>query len=556
MCVCADMASLTDFQNASRAFKRSKHAPTGEFQSRADCLNFMRSNPLPASKADLDPTALYTVHGMADVFEQYPDTMAIPLVSRKTIHFMSQLVELQRPWALHGDGKHKLHFGTWMLITFGTHMLRWDAHNRVFSHAFCPLLYLWARDHESVEVVKFGMDAMQMACMHFFNTRLAPAVCISDFSNGLRSGMRCIAGEDEAAPLHFGDWAHLSFHYQQSRMLKKSNPHFGGLYFLMQGIHVAHSTEMKDMLVGKTRSVIQDWLDHDDNLSLKDCKDLKEFVKQYLQPPWDTWSIGAFDSVMSDECLDLPLILPSNQCQESWHKQLVLLLGKSKMRQSHEVVLNQTLPKVLLSDQLKLPDTLLDTPTHVVPAMVKKAIRYLEAATKHLRQYQGNYYCLRHKSDFKGISRTLTKSYRACVNGTPNEMSTFKRYDDALTREEELHALMSVCQSMHSLYPAAQDDDLAGQVIVHKLNPSGLICTCKGFRHCAVCSHCIACTAFFVEDAYDIEHLRSLLASMENKKRKNRRPKGARAAQRIQPREDSSDEEEEVEWPVHDLWGQ
>ena len=45
--------------------------------------------------------------------------------------WVGQLIELTHAWALHGDGKHKLHHGRWVLITFGTHCLAWDKLNKV-----------------------------------------------------------------------------------------------------------------------------------------------------------------------------------------------------------------------------------------------------------------------------------------------------------------------------------------------------------------------------------------------------------------------------------------
>ena len=40
--------------------------------------------------------------------------------------------------------------------------------------------------------------------------------------------------------------------------------------------------------------------------------DTKKFREFYLAEPWDRWAIGTFDSYMHP--LDLPGILPSNQC--------------------------------------------------------------------------------------------------------------------------------------------------------------------------------------------------------------------------------------------------
>ena len=65
-------------------------------------------------------------------------------------------------WALHGDGMHKLHYGKWLLLTFGTHCLRYDDRQGVYTHSFRPLIYLLTKDHESCASIAFGMVALQI----------------------------------------------------------------------------------------------------------------------------------------------------------------------------------------------------------------------------------------------------------------------------------------------------------------------------------------------------------------------------------------------------------
>ena len=65
-------------------------------------------------------------------------TMSIPLVSRGSLIYMEQLAlefpDKSMPWALHADGVHKLHIGSWVLVTFGTHCLRFDEKLKVHRH--------------------------------------------------------------------------------------------------------------------------------------------------------------------------------------------------------------------------------------------------------------------------------------------------------------------------------------------------------------------------------------------------------------------------------------
>ena len=96
-------------------------------------------------------------------------------------------------WALHGDGMHKLHYSKWLLLTFGTHCLNYDIHNgRQYTHSFRPLIYLLTKDIESVHSVAFAMVAIQKVAIKYIGERLVPSVNITDFSNGLRSGMQYV----------------------------------------------------------------------------------------------------------------------------------------------------------------------------------------------------------------------------------------------------------------------------------------------------------------------------------------------------------------------------
>lgn len=134
----------------------------------------------------------------ADRFEcacRYSNTTATVVTSRRSVEWMGQLINVQETgmaWALHGDGKHKLHHGRWVLMTFGTHCLRWDAAIKDYRHTFCPLVYMFSKQIESTESVKMAMHAAQIVAMHFYKKRLVPAVNISDHSDGLRSGMQFI----------------------------------------------------------------------------------------------------------------------------------------------------------------------------------------------------------------------------------------------------------------------------------------------------------------------------------------------------------------------------
>ena len=134
--------------------------------------------------------------------------------------------------------------------------------------------------------------------------------------------------------------------------------------------------------------------------------DTKQFREFYLTEPWDRWAIGTFDSY--NEPLDLPGILPSNQCHESWHK-IVKSMLKGKLRGDMSVVLNQLLPSIMLRDELLMPNTLLWELKYYLPDMLKKAVGYLDNAKHMLREYHGEYFVLRFKAEASKISKKMMK---------------------------------------------------------------------------------------------------------------------------------------------------
>jgi hypothetical protein len=138
-----------------------------EFETRSDLLTYMRSHALPSTFDEMDDSSFYTVDGIAAIWSDFvePDgscTLAIPLISKQCVAWIGQLVELSHAWALHGDGKHKLHIGSWILMTFGTHCLKWDLDSKGYRHAFRPLIYLFSKNHESVQSGRLAMVAMQI----------------------------------------------------------------------------------------------------------------------------------------------------------------------------------------------------------------------------------------------------------------------------------------------------------------------------------------------------------------------------------------------------------
>lgn len=89
---------------------------------------------------------------------------------------------------------------------------------------------------------------------------------------------------------------------------------------------------MKNLLVEKVNELL---LDYETNGADQHGKHTTKSLRaQYLADPWDIFSIGTHDAQTANHPQhDLPLILPSNQCQESWHKGVMYLL-KGQLRES------------------------------------------------------------------------------------------------------------------------------------------------------------------------------------------------------------------------------
>ena len=157
------------------------------------------------------------------------------------------------------------------------------------------------------------------------------------------------------------DWAHIAVHYKKGRLIPKSNPYFGEIYYFLCAIHFAHSTEQMQLIADTVIELMEWWEAHGEPQQGKYTT--KQLREAHLTYPWLTFSIGTYDG-MNEGCHDLPLILPSNQCEESWHKGLMKLL-KGQLRGSTDQVLKVSLPKVLLDDTISMPRELCFEPVNV-----------------------------------------------------------------------------------------------------------------------------------------------------------------------------------------------
>lgn len=84
------------------------------------------------------------------------------LTGKRQIEWIGQLANMPGQFVLHVDGKYKLHHGGWILISVGTHYLRYDDHNKALSHRFAPLMYLLCKQQETSGSASLVMDAINV----------------------------------------------------------------------------------------------------------------------------------------------------------------------------------------------------------------------------------------------------------------------------------------------------------------------------------------------------------------------------------------------------------
>ena len=554
-----DLVEVQDFvRNSKRRGKKvgvidDEEHHDYQFQTRADLLNFMRDHGLPATYSELEEDQVYAVDGVAAICDDpvFENTLGIALVSKRGVDWIKQLLDADLPWALHGDGKHKLHHGRWILLTFGTHALRWDKKHKCYRHSFRPLIYLFCREIETIASVRLCMVALQLVALHFFQRRLEAGATISDQGARLMGGMRYIniahgvataEGEEEVTYTpHFSDWAHIATHYKQGRLLPRANLHFGEVWHYLKAVHFAHSTEQGEYMTDLICRLMEDW---EQNGAPQPGKYTTATLrKEYLTPP--RFSIATYDGMVNlNGHRDLPLIAPCNQCQESWHNQLMRRLKKGgHLRGSTRHCLTVTFPRIVRQDEIKMPLELCFQPEHFQPAMIAKALKFIDYEGSHIREgtreRDGYYFVLRFAGHYSKLTVRLVKAYWETLEGKPPR--GIKEFDHAETDKDELMAVINVCASVHMVM-TTPDPTEPCNCVKSSLNPAFLTCTCKGYRRVGICSHVIAITALFIPEKYDHRYLESLLERLTKTKRKAHRPKNVVAGNRTQPHGDSEEE--------------
>ena len=398
--------------------------------------------------------------------------------------WMAQLAQRPLQWQLHIDGKYKLHHQKFLLLTLGTHRLRYDHVHSRLANSFVPLVYLFCKEGERDGAVQLLIDAFVSTGQKYYETKLTPGAASTDHAPALRKGI-----ENTWPGVEFGQcWPHLIRKFVEGEWAKhgvtKTWMHFEMAEKMIRHIHMAQSTGMKYLIIKEVGKIWDTW-----------GHEMDAFWDSNLTDPWDCFSICDMQT---------PLSTPSNQVQEAWHNQILKSRIPGMFKQSTTNVITQALPKLIRLDGTFIPDVLsfdvsepntaflLPTactvlaPSVQVPAVPREILLkgkwYVDNTRTHMHiaKEKGDFfwYVLR-KSNEAGLKKVTNKSLEAYIDTFNGKKPTgIKSYE----------ALTNACFS-YQLVRYAPSDMCVPDC---DFNKAKLLCTCKGYKQYAICSHVAA----------------------------------------------------------------
>jgi hypothetical protein len=392
------------------------------------------------------------------------DTEGMCFTGPMQVHWIGQLLQRPQRFVLHADGKHKLHHGRWVLMTLGTHYLRYDAERDQLSTSFAPLMYLMSKQVESGSEVHLGsahmlIDALNFLAVQVFGKGLEPGACVSDHCDAYRNAFK--RGFPDAELLQC--WPHISRKFQEGEYVSTTWEHFDEAKGDLYALHLARSPEMWDLLLSECGKRWDKW----------GGDKMKTFWNSNCIEPWSNWHMGRADVVFCT---------PSQNAQESWHKQLLLSKIPGMFRGSTETVFMVALPQLIIMDGLLMPTVLPFSVPAIPKEMLVKALYYIDNQDTHVWTFQDeredkhSFYVLKKDNEY-GAKKITTKLI---------ELFEAARYGEKDKRIKDHASLLAVCDVLHVVrYPS--DGQLA---LPCEGNPAGLEClACKSCKQVGICSH-------------------------------------------------------------------
>ena len=123
---------------------------------------------------------------------------------------------------------------------------RWDDAHKTYRHTFFPLVYGMFKSGESAGAAMMIMSGLQMLAVKYFHEELSPGAGMMDHSSAFRIGYVKVFGDIQLGQC----WPHLARKLREGKdYIGKTHEKAEYAYEHCTRIHLAHSTEMRDLLI-------------------------------------------------------------------------------------------------------------------------------------------------------------------------------------------------------------------------------------------------------------------------------------------------------------------
>lgn len=326
-----DEKALKSYENHKRKLKKSRVAGV-IINSIVELRAWTVQHELVDEFKDLLPFATYAV---PVAYDQWPTVECVILTSRTQIGWFQQLADVVA-FPAHIDGKFKVHHGKWMLMTVGTHTIKYCEKSKGIRHSFRPLLYMFVKQQESADSVHLLLDSCSTVSIKYARKPFKPTLGCADHGSGIMCGWeRGMPG----VPLA-GCYAHISWKLSHGKLLSKCHPKHETICLdVYPTLRRCGTPKCFDLMAA---ALGREWGDED----------------AALNRLWDSTMCGDYANWFLGYDQKTPLAPPSNQCQESWHQNGVMKVLKKDLHGSTETVLTVTLPNIMGLDGALMPEKL------------------------------------------------------------------------------------------------------------------------------------------------------------------------------------------------------
>ena len=258
-------------------------------------------------------------------------------------------------------------------------------------------------------------------------------------------------------------WPHISRKFAEGEYCSKNWEHFEEMQEHLHIIHNTSTAAMRDLLMQEIGKV---W---DSPTWKSQCT--TTFWNSNCLSPWKDWHLG---------CFQAPACTPSQQTQESWHRQLQSTIIPNMTHQSTEHMFSKLLPRLILMDAIRIPNKLtFDIQGPCFPKeFAQHALTYIIRQDTHVFQEEGKFYFLRVENPMglRKLEARHVEMYKAARQGIKHK------------RIKDLDHLLELCESFHVLEPATEK---YGHVQC-EANRLELICSCDRGKLYGICPHILA----------------------------------------------------------------